>query len=938
MKKFIFLLITFLSLNIFGQEINPYEKALQSYNNNDVDDAYIHLKNSLNQNPDHLPSKILMGNILFTKGFARDALIEFEEAVVMGADPNLITATMARTYLYLEDYRSIYELSDANLSKRNTFELLLIKATTAFNTNDDDTAYQFFKQAIDLYPRNLRGLQSLAYFYLYTNQYTELRAVIARLVSLNENDHRTLHLRAQLAGVQGNNEESVRLLERAYTENATDPLIKRSLATAYIKVNELDKATLLVEEIIEQTPDDPFAILLYGKLIKSSDKDTANQAFNEINQKLTLIPDELKTQRAELIFVQALSTYMTENYEQAAIELESYLLKNRQDINAISLLADTYMKLKQSFKALVLLEKNVSIFSNNLRLNLLLCDLYLATEKHFKCEQLIDELEKVLGNKNANLVFTRVKTLVKRDRTTEALNLYNSLFENQEGEVFIYTAIELLNANGKYEEALEKVETLLEKNPDDEQAKITKSGIFMKLGDFASAQSVLNSILKKNPESYSARRSLVQVLLRTGWFEQANNIIVPLMEENPSDTALVLMKGQLSMATDNYEQAIQELLKAKTLETDNLFASELLVRAYENSGDLRSAISEVNHLLRNSFLNPTYLSYRAELYIKTNQFKKAKTDMNSLYTIWDKEPSKLINLFDLQVSIRDFEGAEKTLSQALSLAPRSLIYRTELVKLHLLKNDKVLARQEVDALAKAFPNDRTIKLIEGEVARAEGNKEVAYRLYNDALLLDKTYVIAVVKMYQLAMEDFNGDKFLQTITELVNDKRYYRPIYENMMADYKLASGKKLEALAHYLSLAKYKNYQNLGSVYNNIANLYLTVHDDFDKAVQYSRRAVREDPDDPHIIDTQGWLLAKQERYEEALSYLRQAFALASEDPQIRYHLAYTLYHLGRVDEANVELERVLTTEQSAFFDRTPALELQNKIITEALNNTASM
>lgn len=892
----------------------------------------------MSQNPDHLPSKILMGSILFDKGYARDALIEFEEAVIMGADPNLVTATMARTYLYLEDYRSIYDLSDANLSKRNKFELLLIKATTAFNTNDDLTAYAYFKQAIDLYPQNLRGLQSLAYFYLYTKKHVELKGIIAKLVSLDESDHRTLHLRSQLEAVQENYEESARLLERAYQQNSQDPLIKRSLASAYIKIEALDKATELVQQIIDQTPEDPFAILLYGKLIESSDKETATQAFTDINQKLTLIPDELKSQRAELIFVQALSTYMTENYEQAVIEFESYLLKNRQDINAISLLADTYMKLSQSFKALVLLEKHVAIFSKNLRLNLLLCDLYLETGKHFKCEALIDQLEKELGKTNPNLVFTRVKTLVKRQKTAEALDLYNSLFKNQDGEVFIYTAVDLLNANGQYNEALEKIDTLLKRNPKDEQAKITKADIYMKLGDFGSAQSILNGILKTNPSSFPARRALVQVLLRTGWFEEANNIVIPLVQENPTDTALMLMKGQISIAMNNYEQAIDELIKAKTLDSENLYASELLVKAYENSGDLRSAILEVNHLLRNSFLNPVYLSYRAELYVKTNQYKKAQADMNSLYTLWENQPNRLLGLFDLQLSIQDFEGAKKTIEQALVLAPNSMVFKSELVKLHLLKGDINSARRDINVLAKSYPNEKSIKMITGEVAKAEGNIELAYQLYTEALSLDKTYAIAVVKLYQLAMDGYKGDEFLKTISGLVRERRYYRPIYENMMADYKLASGRKLEALAHYLNLAQFKNYQNLGSVYNNIANLYLTVHDDFEKAVQYSKRAVRHSPSDPHVIDTQGWLLAKQERYEEALTHLRQAFALASEDPQIRYHLAYTLYHLGRIDEATVELENVLTTEQSAFFDRTPALELQNTILAERLNESASM
>ena len=56
----------------------------------------IFLKNSLQQTPNHLPSKILMGKTLFSKGLAKEALIEFNESLAMGADNNLVIAELAK--------------------------------------------------------------------------------------------------------------------------------------------------------------------------------------------------------------------------------------------------------------------------------------------------------------------------------------------------------------------------------------------------------------------------------------------------------------------------------------------------------------------------------------------------------------------------------------------------------------------------------------------------------------------------------------------------------------------------------------------------------------------------------------------------------------------------------------------------------------------------
>lgn len=64
----IFLLFSVSSKAIEVEE-QYFESALESMSQKDTESAYIHLKNALAANPSHVPSKILMGKILYTKGF-----------------------------------------------------------------------------------------------------------------------------------------------------------------------------------------------------------------------------------------------------------------------------------------------------------------------------------------------------------------------------------------------------------------------------------------------------------------------------------------------------------------------------------------------------------------------------------------------------------------------------------------------------------------------------------------------------------------------------------------------------------------------------------------------------------------------------------------------------------------------------------------------------
>ena len=69
-------------------------------------------------------------------------------------------------------------------------------------------------------------------------------------------------------------------------------------------------------------------------------------------------------------------------------------------------------------------------------------------------------------------------------------------------------------------------------------------------------------------------------------------------------------------------------------------------------------------------------------------------------------------------------------------------------------------------------------------------------------------------------------------------------------------------------------------------------------EAIALLEQAIKLAPDDPFILDSMGWALFKAGRVNEALDYLKRAFALRP-DPEIAAHLGEVLWVRGDREEA---------------------------------------
>ncbi|HSH51201.1 MAG TPA: hypothetical protein VK982_05715, partial [Bacteroidales bacterium] len=137
----------------------------------------------------------------------------------------------------------------------------------------------------------------------------------------------------------------------------------------------------------------------------------------------------------------------------------------------------------------------------------------------------------------------------------------------------------------------------------------------------------------------------------------------------------------------------------------------------------------------------------------------------------------------------------------------------------------------------------------------------------------------------------NGLKFVENNPELENNFYTYLAETYNELKEY--------EKSDYYFNLVIQNDSADL-YVLNNYA-YYLSLREEkLEYAEQLSRKTIEEEPTNFTYLDTYAWILFKQEKYQNALYYIKKAYDLGGyENPEIVEHFGDILYFTGNIEEA---------------------------------------
>jgi putative PEP-CTERM system TPR-repeat lipoprotein len=903
------LAMAFAQLCMAQAENEFYEDAAQAFDKGELDEAFIHLKNALQINPDMIAARVLMAQVQFNAGNVAAAEKESDEALLLGADINLLLPIYGAALVVQKKADKLFELGKVadTLTKENQFEWRLLKGQGYLIKGQVEPARTEFETAAKLYPANVRASNTLAAIYLGIGLNDDARTLIDKSMLLDPRNAKTWELRGELSIQEGNLQQALMDYERAQEMSPEDMRVLRGLARTHMKLGNIVQLNEILDQILEKSPQDPAATLLSAMLmIREGDTNLGEDMLNELSNKLS----ELDTVRGEsddaMLFIQASADYIRRSDQSAISLFNSYLSRNPNDLPAIRILTDLYQRNGQSRLAMELLDTRKDTIRTDTGLSLLLLRLYVQNQNSYGASELLAVLKRNTPN-NPSIYVLEAELLRSKGRHGEALSLLKEqIFEEGTeplGYLLLRGALQL--DLGLYEKAHDSATLLLKLYPGDVRAYNFAATTALRRGDMEIAADRVEQALLISPNSIDAQFSKAMYYKRSNKLEQADMLARGILKERPQHTRSILLVANIFLEQGDYEQAIEWTEKVQVYDRISLRPAELQLEIYSRANNLDRAMSVALQLTQADPLNETYLTRLADLYIRSGNEEMIQMPLRRLQSLWQDNPEKLRELALMQSRSGNFSDARDTLETVLKLDKTSIPIRIDIIQLDILSGEYDRASNAILELEREEGVQADFAMLRGEIAMAKGLLELAQEQYMESFQLRRENPDAVRRLYELSLEGI-GEKEFTDALELALKESSVPPWVVRLLADSFLLQGNTDKARSYYEQLLAIPEFEDDSAILNNLANIY--AEDDLNRGLETARKALDETGEgSASLMDTLGWILARQGKNDEALKYLRLAYAKDSTDPEIRYHTGATLIAVGRSDEASKELRAAL-------------------------------
>jgi len=119
-------------------------------------------------------------------------------------------------------------------------------------------------------------------------------------------------------------------------------------------------------------------------------------------------------------------------------------------------------------------------------------------------------------------------------------------------------------------------------------------------------------------------------------------------------------------------------------------------------------------------------------------------------------------------------------------------------------------------------------------------------------------------------------------------------------------------------AIIEYKNTIALspkdGIALRGLGNVYYEIEEDYDSAIEYFEKAIKEDEEDSKPIYYKlGWLYNDKEQYDDAIKILLKAIEYDSEDSGYREELGYAYYQKEEYEFALTQLNKALALDDAS-------------------------
>lgn len=429
--------------------------------------------------------------------------------------------------------------------------------------------------------------------------------------------------------------------------------------------------------------------------------------------------------------------------------------------------------------------------------------------------------------------------LVLRNQAAEAAAEFNQLAKTEKhNDDYLLKSALLYQRAGKYKEALEALAILEKKDSRDEDVLMKQQEIYLKMNDVPGAIGVVQKLISRDPREARYYTLMAEIYENNKQPDKAAEVFKTMQQKFPDDpsTQLSLASQFLKKGdTVQYRAFVHKAITNKDLDAE-LQAGLLLKYLQDLSGNpsqKTEALSLTEKIIAQHPENPNLLSIYGDV---------------------------------LRLNGRDADAAVQY-KKVVDQNPASFPAWQQLLANYLDPKDADSLVRYTEKAARLFPNQASIHYLNGIGHYNRKDNTSAVRSINRAI-------------------DLQSDEGPEAREELANMYSLRGDIF-NLMKVYQESDSSFEKALR--------LNPDN-ATVLNNYA-YYLSVRNQrLADAERMSKKSLQIRPAEGTFLDTYGWILYQQGKYEQARKYIQQAIdaTRGEADATLWEHMGAIYYKLG--------------------------------------------
>lgn len=451
-------------------------------------------------------------------------------------------------------------------------------------------------------------------------------------------------------------------------------------------------------------------------------------------------------------------------------------------------------------------------------------------------------------------------------------------------------------------ESLERLESVLERHPDDEHAWEWLVYVLMVVNRYAEAESRARTALERCPESVGILDSLARVLAYQNRHADALECYERAVRADPDDSVAVCGRIRVLRNAHRYEEAEEAVAEAvRRLPR----AADLLVqRSYlaEDQGRLDEALAHAERALELRPRDEDACEQRVSLLVKTHRYEEAEEAARRYIDEHPRSPDLAASLAWVYYAQDRYEDMVAAWERVLDVHDRfsAAVYGRAMGLRRLGRHAE--AEQALAAGVELLPHRDNLYLewcilLDERERHAEALERVDRALELDpySVVTHTWRIIELRKLHRYAEAEEAARSGYETLRH---------PDMLEALADVYADQDRNAEALAEYRRASRLAPADTwpLRRIIRTLQALCR-----YDEAEAEARRAIERFPDESGFLSDLGQVYLAQDLDERALEMFRRAADLDPGDVDHQVRVADALFYLRRFGEAEAHLTEAL-------------------------------